>query len=87
MWKQSRIFFNSKIGNRISCGYSVPTIWEFDHIENKHALSRRKYYMKILFCESIGDHRKNIIAFGEKKVLPLTNEEVKSHQDAKACYV
>ena len=87
MWKQSRIFFNNKIGKRISCGYSMPIIWEFHHIENKHALSRRKYYMKILFCESIGEHGKNINAFGKKKVLPLTNEEVKLHQDAKVCYV
>ena len=30
---------------------------------------------------------KNIIDFGKKKILPLTKEELKSHQDVKVCYV
>ena len=31
----------TKIGGHIPCGYSVLTIWTFDHIENKHTLYRR----------------------------------------------
>ena len=27
----------AKIGEHISCGYSMSTIWTFDNIENKHA--------------------------------------------------
>ena len=30
---------------------------------------------------------KNIIDFEKKKMLPLTKEELKSHQDAKVCYI
>ena len=26
----------TKIGQHIPCGYSMSTIWGFDHIENKH---------------------------------------------------
>ena len=28
----------TEIVEHISCGYSVPTIWVFDNIENKHTL-------------------------------------------------
>ena len=34
------------------------------------------------FCESLREHTKNIIDFEKKKMLPLTKEELKSHQDA-----
>ena len=37
----------TKIGQHISCGYSMSTIWGFDHIENKHTLSwKRLYFFK-----------------------------------------
>ena len=26
----------TKIGKNIACGYSISTIWAFDHIENTH---------------------------------------------------
>ena len=35
------------------------------------------------FCESLKEHTKNIIDFEKKKMLPLTKEELKSHQDGK----
>ena len=38
-----------KIGEHIPCGYSMSTIWAFDHIENKHTLYRGKDCMK-KFC-------------------------------------
>ena len=37
-------------------------------------------------CESLRDQAKNIIDFEKKKILPLTKEELKSHQDSKVCY-
>ena len=37
------------------------------------------------FCGSLREHMKNIIDFEKKKILPLTKEELKSHQDAKVC--
>ena len=38
------------------------------------------------FCKSLREHVNNIIDFGKKKILPLTKEELKSHEDVKVCY-
>ena len=76
----------TKIGEHIPCGYSMSTIWTFDHIENKHSLYLGKDCRK-KFCESLREHAKNIIDFEKKKILSLTKEELKPHQDAKVCYI
>ena len=77
----------TKIGKHILCWCSMSTVWAFDHIENKETLSWRKHCMKN-FCESLREQAKNIIHFERKeKMLPLTKEELKSHQDAKVCYI
>ena len=39
------------------------------------------------FCESSREHAKSIIDFEKKKLLSLTKEELKSHQDAKICSI
>ena len=39
------------------------------------------------FFESLREHTKNIVDFEKKKLIPLTKEELKSHQDAKVCYI
>ena len=57
----------------------------FDHIEIKHTLYCGKDCMK-RFCESLREHAHNIFDFEKKKMLLLT-KEIKSHQDAKACYI
>ena len=31
--------------------------------------------------------RKKLIEFEKKKIIPLTNEELKSHEDARICYI
>ena len=36
----------TKIGQHTPYGYSMSTIWAFDHIENKHTLYRGKGCMK-----------------------------------------
>ena len=64
----------------------MSTIWEFDHIENKHTLYCKKKCMK-KFCTSLREHTKNIIDFEKLKMLPLIKEELKSYQDAKICYI
>ena len=64
----------------------MSTIWAFDHIENKHTLYCGKGCMK-KFWESLREHAKNIIDFEKKKMLPLTKEELKSHQGARNCYI
>ena len=64
----------------------MSTIRAFNYIKNKHTLHRRKDCMK-KFCESLRKHAKNIIDFLKEKNLPLTNEELNSHQDANICYI
>ena len=72
----------TKTCEHIPCGYSVSTIWEFDHIQNKHTLYCGKDCIN-MFCEILRKHAKNIIGFEKKKMLPLTKEELKS-QDHKS---
>ena len=36
---------------------------------------------------SLREHAINILFFGKKKMLPLTKEELKLHQDATVCYI
>ena len=50
----------TEINEHIPCGYSMSTIWAFDHIENKHTLYHGKDCMK-KFCESLRECTKNII--------------------------
>ena len=76
----------SKIAEHIFCGYSMSTIWGFDPIENKHTLYHGKDCKK-KFCNSLKEHAKNMIDFEMKKMLPLTKNELKSHKDAKQCYI
>ena len=64
----------------------MSTFCAFNHRENKHTLYRGKDCLKF-FCESLREHAKNIIDFEKQKVLPLTKEELKSHQDAKVCEI
>ena len=53
-------FSTTEISEHIPCGYSMSTIWAFDHIENKHTLYHGKDCMK-KFCESLRECTKNII--------------------------
>ena len=55
-----KISSTKEIGEYIPSGYSMLTIWTFDHIKNKHTLYRGKDCMK-KFCESLKKHTKNII--------------------------
>ena len=79
-------FSTTKIGEHIPCGYSMSTIWAFDYIENKQTLYCGKDCMKT-FCESLREHPQNKIDFENNKMLPLTKEELKSHQNAKVCSI
>ena len=68
------------------CGYSMSTIWGFKQIKNEHTFYRGKDCMK-KFYKSLREHTRRITGFEKKKVLPLTNKELKSHNDAKICYI
>ena len=47
----------TKIGEHIPCGYSMSTIWGFDHSEDKHTFYHGKDCMK-KFCASLREHIK-----------------------------
>ena len=64
----------------------MSTIWAFDHIENKHTLYYGKDCMKT-FGTSFRKHSQNIVDFEKKKILSLTKEELKSHEEAKVYYI
>ena len=60
----------------------MSTIWAFDNIEKKHIL----YHEHTLY-HTLREHATNVINFEKKKMLPLTKEELKSHQDANVCCI
>ena len=64
----------------------MSTIWVFGSIESKHTLYRGEDCMK-KFCTSSREHATNVVNFGRKKMLLLTEEGLKSYQDAKACHI
>ena len=39
------------------------------------------------FCTSLREPATNVINFEKKNIVPLTKEELKSHQQAKVCYI
>ena len=39
------------------------------------------------FCEFFREHTKNITDFEKKKMLPLTKEKLKSHDEANVSYI
>ena len=54
----------------------MSTTWGFKCIKNKHTLYSGKDCMK-KFCESLEEHATRIIGLKKKKMLPLTNKELK----------
>ena len=42
----------TKIGEQISCGYSVSTIWAFEKMKNRHTSYRAENCMR-KFCNSL----------------------------------
>ena len=74
-----------KIGEHISCGYSLSTILEFDHTENKHTLYYGKDCMK--FCDFLENTPKIDLILIKKEMLSLTEERLYSYHDAKICYI
>ena len=64
----------------------MSTILAFDSIEIKNTFHQGEDCMK-RFVSSSREHAKNIIDFEKKKMLPLTKEKLKSHQDTKVCHI
>ena len=68
----------TKISERNPCGYLMSTIWPLSIL----------YIVRKVVWKRFGSLQdKNIIGFTKKKMLPLTKEKLKSHQNAKACNI
>ena len=74
--------FNSRY---ISCGYSLSTIWVFNHIENKQTLYGGKDMKR--FYGPLREHATNVIKLEKKKMLLLTKRELQLHHDPTTCYI
>ena len=73
----------TKVGEHIPLGFSMATILSY---ENKHDVYISKDCMK-KFCESLREHAMEIINFKKEKMQLLTNEQQKSYENVKICYI
>ena len=64
----------------------MSTIWIFDNVENMHSLYRGEDFIK-KFCISLKEHEVNVINFEKKKMLLLTDKELKFHEHSTVCYI
>ena len=74
--KNPEISSTTKVGEHIPCGYSMSTMWRFNHTKNKHTLYRGKDCMKKL-CKSLTEHAQRIIGFEKKKNVTFNKQRVK----------
>lgn len=58
-----------KKNQHISCEFSKPTNWAFNHKENKQFISQKRLHEEI--SESWREHAKNSIDFGDARELHL----------------
>ena len=76
----------AEVSEHILSAFSMPTIYSFRSIENKHDLYRGKDCMKN-FREFLKEHAIKTINFKKKKMKLLTNEQQESCENATICYI
>ena len=67
-------------------GYSLSLICSFDEAKNRHYLYRGKDCVED-FCKQLKELGTEIINYKEKEMIPLTDEEIKSSKEQKACRI
>ena len=67
-------------------GYSLFTNFSFDSAKNKLDCYRGKDRME-KFRKNLKEHATKIIDYEKKEMTPLTNEENKSYEKQKFCYI
>ena len=67
-------------------GWAMFTKFSFDVDENKFDYYREIDCIK-KWCEKISNPATEIINFEEKEMVPLTDEEIKSYEKQKECYI
>ena len=76
----------TNVGEHVSSSFSMSTASPFKSIGSKHDVYRGKDCMKN-FCKSLREHAMAIINFKNKKLKTLKNDQQKSHENAKICYI
>ena len=79
-------FFTEKKTMHAPSGYSLFTNCSFDVTENKLECYRGEDCME-RFCKDLRDHAMEIINYKEKEMILLTDEENKSYEKKKVCYI
>ena len=67
-------------------GYAWCSICSFDDTKNRRYFYRRKDCIG-KFCKDLKELGTEIINFEEKKMIPLTNKEIKSYEKQKVCRI
>ena len=75
-----------EISKCTACGYSLFTHCSFDSSESELNFYRGADCLE-KFCADIKDHAAEIINYGEKEMLPLTDEEIESYSNQKSCHL
>ena len=75
-----------KINMHTPSGYSLFTNCSFDSTKNKLDCYRGKDCMEKL-CKILKGHATKIINYEKKEMIPLTDEENKSYEKQKVCYI
>ena len=75
-----------KLNKHTPCGFSLFNHCSFDTTKNKLYYYRGKDCMKVL-CKILKEHVKRIIYKKKKEMIPLTDEENRSHENQKHCHV
>ena len=76
----------TKVNKHTPSGYSLFTHCSFDKTKNKLDYYRGKDCMT-KFCINLREHATKIINYEKKKMIPLTIQEEKHHNQQKNCYI
>ena len=76
----------TKINKHTPSNYPLFTHCSFDLTKNKLDCCKGKDCME-RFSKDLKEHAKKIINYEKKEVIPLTDEENKSYEKQKACYI
>ena len=76
----------TKVGEHVTCGYLMSTLWTLDGIENKQDVYRGEDCRKTIY-ESSREHTTKIIKFENEEMIPLTLEEYKSYLNQINCNI
>ena len=68
------------------CGYELNLVFSFDSKQNKRNFYRGKDCIK-RFCSDLKELGIKIINYGQKDMIPLTDNENKYYEEQKECYI